>query len=88
LTNIIIFMATNLRFHVAAPLNPKPVGQLERIVNELRVKYRTYSVPFDHEQVSLVVSLTHFARYFDWLSFVNYLFIVVGHGYASKPVCT
>jgi hypothetical protein len=73
---------------VAAPLNPNPVGQMERILNELRVKYRTYLVPFDREQVSLFVSLIHFAGYFDLLLFVNCLFIVVGHGYASKPVCT
>jgi len=40
--------------HVAAPLVPNPVGELDRIVNKLLVKYMPYLVEFDVEYVSWI----------------------------------
>jgi hypothetical protein len=42
-----------LPFYVAGPLDPNPVSELDRIVNDLRKKYRTYVVPYSGEHVWL-----------------------------------
>lgn len=41
-------------------LNPNPTTELEKIVNDLRIKYRTYAVDLDVEYVSNDVSVYTF----------------------------
>jgi hypothetical protein len=41
-----------LFFFLTAPLNPNPNFELERIVNDLRIKYRTYTVELNFINVS------------------------------------
>jgi hypothetical protein len=41
-------------FYVAGSLDPNPVSELDRIVNDLRKKYRTYVVPYSGEHVGLI----------------------------------
>jgi hypothetical protein len=36
---------------VPAPLDPNPTSEIDKIVNELRIKYRTYVVKFNVEHV-------------------------------------
>jgi hypothetical protein len=36
---------------LSAPLDPNPVSEIDKIVNELRIKYSTYVVEFNVEHV-------------------------------------
>lgn len=61
--NIMLFHALSfinlayLPIFVAAPLDPNPVSELDRIVNDLRKKYRTYVVPYSGEHVWLLTNI-------------------------------
>ena len=42
-------------FYVLAPLDPHPVAELDKVVNKLRIKYRTYYMEFDAHHVRVYV---------------------------------
>ena len=48
---VVIFVTVHttilLMFFSPAPLNPNPISELERIVNDLRIKYKTYTIELD-----------------------------------------
>jgi len=55
----------------SAPLDPNPTTDMERRINELRLKYRTYMVEIDVEYVSGLPTI--------WLHFIykfTYCFLV------------
>ena len=38
-------------FFLPGPLDPNPAGDIDRLLNKLRMKFRTSMVPCDHEHV-------------------------------------
>jgi len=53
--------------YVIGPLNPNPGDDLEKTVNDLRVKHRTYIIKFDVDHVGLL----------NWFKFCFYVIISV-----------
>jgi hypothetical protein len=48
---LVSFLAYLCFLFVSVPLDPNPRTEIDRIVNELRIKYRTYVVEFNVEYV-------------------------------------
>jgi uncharacterized membrane protein (DUF485 family) len=48
----LILISCIFHLFIAGPLDSNPVGEMDRIINKLRLKYRTYVVGLDVEYVS------------------------------------
>jgi len=73
---LIIIAVINMMFGVyflAAPLDPNPVTEMDRRINELRLKYRTYMVEMDVEYVRGFVTLNCHSICFSKLNNANCL---------------
>ena len=73
-----------------APLNLNPISELERIVNDLRIKYRTYTVELNSINVSNFftkgLSLKkHTIRIF-YSSHLSCFCLILGHGCFTQYV--
>jgi hypothetical protein len=49
-------MLTLLLLNFSGPINPNPVTDCEKFINQLQIKYQTYIVEFDITAVSLYSS--------------------------------